>query len=110
VHSVNHLNNVLLEACEFLGFCPQCVTGTSGNCLKGSHTSPWQLITLEPVNSDHVLQGFGDANQEWPSVLDDNIYASELVVGDNFAIFAEPGNSEGVDFFVFQCTRAMYTV
>jgi hypothetical protein len=31
-------------------------------------------------------------------------------VGDNFAVFLEPGNSEGVDFFVFQCTRLMYTV
>jgi hypothetical protein len=98
VRSVNHLNNFLLEAREFSCFCPQCVTGTGGNCLKGSHASPWQLITLEPVNSDDVLQEFGDADQEWPSVVDDNIYASELVVGDNFAVFAEPRNSEGVDF------------
>jgi hypothetical protein len=48
---------------------------------------------LELVNNDDVLQEFGDADQEWPSALDDNIYASELVVGDNFTVFAEPGNS-----------------
>jgi hypothetical protein len=31
-------------------------------------------------------------------------------VGDNFVVFVESRNSEGVDFFILKCTNPMYTM
>ena len=31
-------------------------------------------------------------------------------MGDNFAVAAEAGNDEGVDFYILQCTKSMYLV
>ena len=49
-------------------------------------------------------------DQDWPSAPDDNIYASELCMGDNFVVLAERDNSKGIDFFILHCTNWMHVV
>jgi hypothetical protein len=76
-----------------------------------SHVSPWKLLTLEPMkNTDVVQEAEEEVDSAWIAEPDDNFLASQLQVGDNFAVPAELGNAEGVDFYIVQCTRTMYTV
>jgi hypothetical protein len=111
IRSVSHSNHVLLECRDFSCFCDHYYERVPGECSNKSHVSPWKLLTLEPVRSTNAVQETKlEAQQDWTGEADDNYIASQLQVGDNFAVPAELGNTEGVDFYVVQCTRTMHIV
>jgi hypothetical protein len=111
IRSVSSSNNVLLECRDFSCFFDHCYNGVLGVCLNKSHVSPWKLLTLEPMKStDAVQEPEDEDDSDWIAEPNDNFLVSQLQVGDNFAVPAESGNAEGVDFYIVQCTRPMYTV
>jgi hypothetical protein len=111
IRSVSHTNNVLLEARDYSCFCERCVFNVQEiPCPSTTHVSPWRLLTLEPTDSSEALQEPEETDPDWEAEPDEHFLASELQVGDHFAVIAERGNIENVDFFILQCTRTMYTV
>lgn len=114
VRSVSTHNNVLLEVHDFSCFCLSCVDRTfnSVHCPNMSYVAPWKLVTLQPINAEVAIQESEDLDQDWLAEPDANLLASELQVGDHFAIVADPSHPEadGADFFVLLCTKPMYIV
>jgi hypothetical protein len=56
-----------------------------------------------------TLDVFGEDDWDQFGVNSDQL-ASCLALGDNFAMNAKEGNSEGVDFYILMCTKPMYTL
>jgi hypothetical protein len=112
IRSISRWNNTLLECRDFSCFCDHCLDGVPGVCPHKPHASPWKLITLEPIKSTDIVQESEEeeVDLEWTAELDDNFLASQLQVGDNFAVPVEPGNAEGADFYIVQCTKTMHIV
>ena len=108
VRSVSPFNNVLLEVRDFSCFCEHCVKGTVGICPNIQYVQLWKLETLEPVRAGDAVQEVEEVEHDLSFQLDDNLNAVELQVGDNFAVAAESGNAEGVEFYILQYTKAMY--
>jgi hypothetical protein len=65
---------------------------------------------MEPTDSSEAMQEQEEADPDWEAELDDHFLASQLQVGDHFAVVAEQGNIETVDLFILQCTKPMYIV
>ena len=112
VRSVGPLNNVLLEVKDYSCFCVGCVSreGAGNFCSNRAYAGPWNLKTLEPLRPEDAVQEEEDPDMEWPSFSND--LASELNVGDHFAVYADPldPNAGGAKFFVLMCTKRMYVV
>lgn len=89
-------------------FCVHCVHGVSGSCPQSLHVLPWKLITLEPCQSTGVLCDHDDENEQaWG---DGDELASDLEVGDHFAVRATPRNKENTKFWILKCLKTLYTV
>ncbi|KAG0597044.1 hypothetical protein M758_UG307000 [Ceratodon purpureus] len=114
VRSVGPSNNVLLEVKDYSCFCVGCVSREeAGNfCPNRCHAGPWSLKTLEPLRPEDAVQEEEDPDVVWPSEPDSNDLASELMVDDHFAVYADPldPNAGGAKFFMLMCTKRMHVV
>lgn len=113
IRSVSHTNNVLLQCRDYSCFCRACVSVHAfGRCPNHLHVAPWKLVTLDPRRADEAVQEEEDLDREWTAAPDSNLLASELLVGDHFAILADRDDpsADGAKFFVLLCTKAMYVV
>jgi hypothetical protein len=92
-----------------LSYCYRfCTIGGDGPCDNISHVPTYTLIRLEPCRvQDAQMDG-----QPEPSFggTDRQALAATLEVGDHFAVVAEEGNSEGVDFYILLCQKFLYEV
>jgi len=72
----------------------------------------WRIVKLKPSNTQAVRDQieqfedgigfeFGGASGQYGDLVD---------IGDNFVVPAEPGNEEGVPFYVLQCQRSKFEV
>jgi hypothetical protein len=111
VRSVSHEKPTLVEARDFSCFCASCVSRNPlEECTNLGHVQPWRLHTLEPCAVTEPSNEDDDEDLAWEGEEGDNFEAASLSVGDNFAIIAEPGNLEGADFYILQCTKGMHVV
>ena len=85
---------------ELTCFCFHCVQANWRHCLNRGYIQNWEYHTLNDKDAtdreaekkeDFIYHGPGDT-------LSDVIH-----VGDNFAVDAEEGNSEGADFYILKC-------
>lgn len=81
-------------------YCSACMQNQWRKCSNKTHVTSWSFhkITLsDGGNSDDEL--------EEPKYEGHYEALSEAIeVGDNFALNAEDGNEEGVDFYLIKCT------
>ncbi|KAG0573047.1 hypothetical protein KC19_VG144000 [Ceratodon purpureus] len=109
---VSHMKNVLLECREFSCFCEGCLRVVGGECLNQTHTEPWRLVTLEPVDLAQAVQEPEEPDPQWEQASNENFLASQFSVGDHFAVLADPHapRSGGASFFVLMCTKPLHVV
>lgn len=65
---------------------------------------------MQPIRASDVVQEVDETDPNLSMELDNNFYAAELRVGDNFDVSVGLGNAEGVDFYILQCMKCMYLV
>ena len=82
---------------ELTCFCFHCVQANWRHCLNKGYILNWEYHTLNDKEAtdreaekkeDFIYQGLGDT------------LSNVIHVGDNFAVNAELGNSEGADFYI----------
>ena len=106
----NHLTN--LQVKKLACFCLFCFDGKWEDCINLHWTGPWMSRYLQPENAAHVrnLMMAPESNVWACDASGETILASTLDIGDNFAVNAAEGNSEGADFWVINCTKTMHAV
>jgi hypothetical protein len=89
-------------------FCRFCTIGGDGPCDSVAYVPAYNLIRLEPCR---IQDAYMDGEAE-PSIggFDRQALATTLEVGDHFAVVAEEGNSEGVDFYILLCQKSLHEV
>lgn len=93
-------------------FCAPCIDRDWANCEHKSHVAAWRGVKLRPSNTQSVR----DQNEEYEHEVGfesggiSGEYGDLAEIGDNFVVPAEPGNEEGVDFYVMQCQRSKFEV
>ncbi len=102
IYSINHLNNVMLQAHDYTCSCMHCVNDVVRVCPNHAHVNSWQLITLEPCSNTNLLVEVEDDDSNWEATnVDNNQLAFELQVGDNFLVRANFVNEEN---HCFRCS------
>jgi len=71
---------------------------------------PWKLVTLEPCDATYVLCDIELDDSNWGTGSGSNNLASDLEVGDNFAMRAKAGNAKGADFYILKCLKTLHTI
>jgi hypothetical protein len=73
---------------------------------------PWCVVQLCLHNIQHIINQVDLHNnpEDWEFDGSSESPRNLVVVEDNFAVLALPGNEVGVDFFVLQCQRKKYQV
>lgn len=102
----------LLMVRDLSCFCAPCVAKDWVNCERTSHVDPWRVVKLKPSNAqavrDQIQQFEHGEGFEFGGVSGQ--YGDLVEIGDNFVVPAEPGNEEGVEFYVMQCQRSKFEV
>jgi hypothetical protein len=82
-------------------YCPSYIDEDWENCQNTGHVQPWRCLKLRPSDIEYVReQMLENLDQEDWAFGGDGEEISDLVnVGDNFVVFAEADNEEGVDFY-----------
>lgn len=85
-------------------FCVGCVHGDWADCQFIGWADRWHEQILRP------LQGPRDTSMPMDAVEmrfseDADSLTDLLAEGDDFAVIAEDGNDEGVDYYILRCTR-----
>jgi len=68
-----------------------------------------RILQLVDTRSIHNAM-YDDWDGKWDYSVDGNALTTTLEIGDNFAMNAEIGNLEGVDFWVVCCTKSMHII
>ena len=93
-------------------YCGRCLEGHWGRCLDSEWIPCWSEQRLRPIH--HPSFTTQQEQEHEPDILlDDMLFSTDydtltddLAIGDIFAIIAESDNSEGVEYYLLQCTRA----
>lgn len=67
-----------------------------------------EIGDLELIRASDDVEKVEEVELDLSFELDDNLNAPELQVGDNFVVAVESSNAKGVEFYILQCTKAMY--
>jgi hypothetical protein len=115
LHSVRSVDcgdvNKLLKK-NLACFCCFCMDGNYQACENIPWTEEWDVEVLNASSTAYVRRAM-EANfheDEWDAYgVDGDYLAACLQLGDNFAVNAEEGNDEDVDFYIVLCTKALFT-
>lgn len=95
-------------------FCAYCLDGDFVNCVNKSHVENWDLVKLKPYDLREVADQMTDHDiqddEDWEQAVEGEGFGDLIRPGDNFAVPAAEGNTEGVEFYILQCTRGKYEV
>lgn len=98
-------------------FCAYCLDGNSMHCVNTSHVENWDLVKLKPYDLQEVADHMTNHeehnvpdDEDWEEAVEGEGFGDLIRPGDNFVVPALEGNTEGVEFYILQCTRAKYQV
>jgi hypothetical protein len=118
IYSFSIADPTLLFVRKLSCFCAYCFDFDCTNCVNKSHVEGWELVKLKPGNLNHVrghmlqceVREDEQVPDEFEEVFDQDGMADFLRPGDNFAVPAMEGNSEGVEFYILQCSKSKHEV
>ncbi len=88
-----------------------CVDGNFLVCNNIPWIKNWEVEMLIPSNTTFVHEAMFAAFDEdaWDQYgVNSDYLASDLTLGDNFAMNVEEENAKRVDFYILMCTKTMY--
>ena len=88
-------------------FCDACIRGHWRSCCNKAYVAKWTHLKLKPLSE--VLEETEECEDDaamFEGSLD--MLSEYLSEGDNFAVNAEAGNKEGVEFYLLRCTTTKW--
>ena len=112
VASISATNPTKLAIRDLSCFCGPCQVMDWESCENSAHVSSWHLIILKTAIlwiacGQMAHEGDGQDSQYGK---DGASLANLLEIGDNFALPAQSGNLEGVQFYLLKCIHLKYIV
>jgi hypothetical protein len=102
---------------ELSCYCESCLNGDFDDCDNSEHVGNLISIKIQPHSVCDVVAQMsqymeGNDSISYASQLhgDGTEMADVLLVGDKFAIPAEPNNAKDVQFYVLECQRRKFLV
>jgi len=81
------------------------------DCQNLQWIGHWVPKILQLVDTRSIRNAMYDCwDGRWNYSVDRNALTTTLEIGDNFAVNAQIGNLEGVDFWVVCCIKPMHTI
>lgn len=94
-------------------FCQACQLHNWDNCEYTSHVDPWSVVQIRVQNTrlvrTQMITSFEECDDSQFGGDEDEL-TDYLTIGQNFAVLAEDGNSEGVPYYVLHCQRPQFVV
>jgi hypothetical protein len=106
----NCMTNLMIK--KLSCFCVFCLDSTWSECENMSWTGEWEPRYLQPENTSFIRDCLASGGDDmWGNYQDDaELLAATVDIGDNFALNAAKGNSEGCDYWIINCTKALHSV
>ena len=86
-----------------------CIKGHWRSCANKLYVQKWTHLTLKPISElakESYAEDYEDDDGKFEGSLD--MLGELLCEGDNFAVNAEAGNEEGVEFFLLKCVKTRW--
>jgi hypothetical protein len=89
-------------------FCANCQSQDWNLCVNKIHIPAWSLVKIRVIQQQMMQSLEEEDNLQFGG--DPDILTEELQIGQNFAVLAEEGNDEEVQYYILQCQRAKFVV